>query len=50
MIYITGDCHAEWARKFSVASFPEQKGMTRNDFVIVVTLVFGTIQKKKDGG
>lgn len=35
MIYITGDCHAKWARKFAVASFPEQKSMTRDDFVIV---------------
>lgn len=34
MIYITGDCHADW-RKFSVESFPEQKDMTRDDFVIV---------------
>ena len=34
MIYITGDCHADWT-KFSSSSFPEQKKMTRNDFVIV---------------
>ena len=34
MIYITGDCHADW-RKFSTESFPEQKDMTRDDFVIV---------------
>lgn len=35
MIYITGDCHADWARKFSTDAFPEQKEMTRDDFVIV---------------
>ena len=34
MIYITGDCHADWKR-FSSDSFPEQKEMTRDDFVIV---------------
>lgn len=34
MIYITGDCHADW-RKFSTENFPEQKEMTRDDFVIV---------------
>lgn len=34
MIYITGDCHADF-RKFSTDNFPEQKNMTREDFVIV---------------
>lgn len=34
MIYITGDCHAEWNR-FSTENFPEQKEMTRDDYVIV---------------
>lgn len=34
MIYITGDCHADWSR-FSADSFPEQKEMTRDDYVIV---------------
>ena len=34
MIYITGDCHGDWKR-FSSESFPEQKEMTRDDFVIV---------------
>ena len=34
MIYITWDCHADWT-KFSSNAFPEQKEMTRNDFVIV---------------
>lgn len=34
MIYITGDCHADWKR-FSIENFPEQKEMTRDDFVIV---------------
>lgn len=34
MIYITGDCHADFSR-FSTRSFPEQTEMTRDDFVIV---------------
>ena len=34
MIYITGDCHADYT-KFSTDNFPEQKEMTRDDFVIV---------------
>lgn len=34
MIYITGDCHGEWER-FSSRNFPEQKKMSREDFVIV---------------
>ena len=34
MVYVTGDCHADWTR-FSTGSFPEQKEMTRDDFVIV---------------
>lgn len=34
MIFITGDCHADWS-KFSTDSFPEQKEMIRDDYVIV---------------
>ena len=34
MIYITGDCHGDW-RRFSSDCFPEQKEMTRNDYVII---------------
>ena len=34
MIYITGDCHADF-RRFSTGNFPEQKEMTRDDYVIV---------------
>lgn len=34
MIYITGDCHGDWGR-FSSEAFPEQKEMTRDDYVIV---------------
>lgn len=34
MIYITGDCHADF-HKFSTNAFSEQKEMSRDDFVIV---------------
>lgn len=34
MVYITGDCHADF-RKFSAKRFKEQQEMTREDFVIV---------------
>lgn len=33
-IYVTGDCHAEFS-KFNTSNFPEQKELTRDDFVIV---------------
>ena len=35
MIYITGDCHGDWGRRLSTKAFPEQKDMTRGDFVLV---------------
>lgn len=34
MVYITGDCHANY-HKFSVDNFPDQKEMSRGDLVIV---------------
>lgn len=34
MIFVTGDCHADFS-KFSTAYFPEQKEMTKDDFVII---------------
>lgn len=34
MIYITGDTHAEYSR-FNTKNFPEQRTMTRDDYVIV---------------
>lgn len=34
MIYITGDCHTDY-RRFNREIFPEQKGMTKEDYVIV---------------
>lgn len=34
MIFITGDCHADF-RRFRVEIFPEQKEMTKEDYVII---------------
>lgn len=34
MIYITGDCHGNFER-FNTSIFPEQKAMTKNDYVII---------------
>lgn len=34
MIYITGDCHSDF-RRFSVEVFPEQKEMSKDDYVII---------------
>ncbi len=34
MIYITGDCHADF-RRFSIKNFPEQREMTKDDYIII---------------
>lgn len=34
MIYITGDCHADFTR-FNTKIFPEQYEMTKDDYVII---------------
>ena len=34
MIFVTGDCHGDFS-KFSTKNFPEQKEMTKNDYVII---------------
>lgn len=35
MIFITGDTHGGWGNRLRTESFPEQKGMTKDDYVIV---------------
>ena len=35
MIYITGDTHGEFGRRFNTTNFPEQKEMTKDDYVII---------------
>lgn len=34
MIYVTGDCHADFTR-FNTKIFPEQYEMTKDDYVII---------------
>lgn len=34
MIYITGDCHTDY-RRFTIENFPEQKEMSKDDYVII---------------
>lgn len=34
-IWITGDTHGDWMHRLNMASFPEQKEMTKDDIVIV---------------
>lgn len=33
-IFVTGDCHSDF-RKFSTSSFPKQKEMDKDDFMII---------------
>ena len=35
MIYITGDTHGEFKHRFNTENFPEQKTMTKDDYVII---------------
>ena len=35
MIFVTGDTHGDWMHRLNMDSFPEQKEMTKDDYVIV---------------
>lgn len=35
MIYVTGDMHGDWVHRLNMDSFPEQKEMTKEDYVII---------------
>jgi len=35
MIFVTGDTHAQFDRRFKAKSFPEQKEMTKDDYLII---------------
>jgi len=35
MIYVTGDTHADWTKRLNTDAFPEQKEMTKDDYVII---------------
>lgn len=45
MIYITGDCHGDFS-KFSTKNFPEQKNLTKSDYVIICGDFGGMWQRK----
>lgn len=47
MIYITGDCHKDF-RRFTTGNFPEQKEMTKDDYVIICGDFAGVWWSKKD--
>ena len=34
-IWITGDTHGDWMHRLNINAFPEQKGMTKDDYVII---------------
>lgn len=36
MIYVTGDTHTEWMKRLRMESFPEQRGMIKRDYVLVL--------------
>lgn len=47
MIYITGDCHADFTR-FKTSIFPEQKEMAKEDYVIICG-DFGGVWQQENG-
>ena len=47
MIYITGDCHRNFER-FNTRNFPEQKEMTKDDYVIICGDFGGVWDKDKE--
>lgn len=36
MIYATGDTHGDWMHRLNMASFPEQKDMKKDDYVVIL--------------
>ena len=47
MIYITGDCHADF-RRFNTDIFPEQQEMTKKDYVIICGDFGGVCDKNEE--
>lgn len=35
-VYVTGDTHGDWMSRLKTSSFPEQKEMTKDDYVIIL--------------
>ncbi len=48
MIYITGDCHCNFER-FNTGNFPEQKEMSKDDYVIICGDFDGVWDKDASG-
>lgn len=36
MVYVTGDTHGDWMGRLNMNAFPEQKEMTKDDYVIIL--------------
>lgn len=47
MIYLTGDTHASFSKRFNNENFPEQRKMTKDDYVIICG-DFGGIWDEKE--
>lgn len=47
MIFVTGDTHADFRRRFNTENFPEQKNMTKDDYVIICG-DFGGVWEQKE--
>ncbi len=50
MVFITGDTHAEFKYRFNTKNFPEQKLMTKGDFVIICGDFGGVWEKGGESG
>ena len=49
MIFVTGDTHSDF-RRFNTSNFPEQREMTKDDFVIICGDFGGIWYNKNDKG
>ena len=49
MIYVTGDCHQDF-RRFNARNFPEQREMTKEDYVIICGDFGGVWNKGGESG
>ena len=50
MIWITGDTHGDWIHRVNMDSFPEQREMSKDDYVIILgDLEYGEIHRNKGG-
>lgn len=50
MIYVTGDCHGNY-RRFATEIFPEQKEMSKDDYVIICGILgTGMNQRSRNTG